>query len=252
MAGFKRKAVYLVVSVKAMRIVIIVAMSLILRSQLAAQKTTSYIVKAGQVMADVVPAEALYVFPAFKNGTVYFRDASVSAQKLNYQIMLGEMQFIAPNGDTLAIAEPAIIKNIVIDTTVFYYDKAYLQHVAQIDSFKLAVNEVFIQAPYRTRGGYDVPTATSAISTYSSISAVTGMPRLQVRKDVQVQKISNYYIGDKFNHFYRVDKKSFLSLFNSKKEAIQEYLKNNKVDFFNQDDLIKLLKFCVHGAVSPN
>jgi len=170
---------------------------------ISAQQRKAYIVKAGETPGEALPAEALYVFPVFKEGIVYLRDGSFSRQKFNYNILQSEMQFISTNGDTLAIADPPMIKNIIIDTVVYYYDKSYLQVISQIDSFKLAIKQTLTQLPYRTRAGYDAPSGVSSITTYGSITARGSVARLQARKDVLFEKEIVYYVSRSIQSFYQ-------------------------------------------------
>jgi hypothetical protein len=231
-----------------MKVLLAVTMSFFLLDSISGQQTKSYIVKAGERISEAIPADGMYAFPAFKAATVFMRDGSISAARLNYNIFLNEMQFIGNKGDTMAIAYPETIKYISIDTTLYFYDKTYLQVVLQIDSFKLAIKQSFSQAPYRTRGGYDVPTAVSAITTYSSINTSNGSGNLQAKKDVIFERTVSYFISDKFNHFFKADKKSFLNIFSNNKSLIQDYMNRNKTDFFNKNALEKLLKFCVSNS----
>lgn len=228
-----------------MRVVFIFAITVFFLNICSAQQKNTYIVKAGEIPGEVLPADAMYTFPVFTPGTVYMRDGSSSWQKLNYYIMLDEMHFIGPNADTLAIADPNLIKRIVIDTCIYYYDKAYLKVLLQVDSFKLAVKQMLVQSSYRTRGGYNAPTAISSITTFSSIYKGGSMRGLQVKKDVQFNKDTSYFVSDKFNHFFKADKKTFLQLFPNKRIITQNYIRDNNIDFFKESDLKKLLQFCI-------
>lgn len=227
-----------------MRVLAIAVPFLLAVNTLSSQNTKRYVVRAGENPAQVLPAEAMYVLPVFTHGTVYMRDGSTSRQKFNYNIILDEMQFIGPAGDTLTIAEPGMIKNLVIDSLLFYYEKNYLQVISQVDSFKIAIKQVLVQTPYRTRGGYDAPSATSSITTYSSILSRGSRGLLEVKKDVQFEKERFYFVGDKFNTFFKADKKSFLTIFGTKNDAILNYMKEHEINFRNEADLQKLLAFC--------
>jgi len=46
-----------------------------------------------------------------------------------------------------------------------------------------------------------------------------------------------------FNHFEQANKKNFLNFYPSKGKEIKNYLKENKVDFSNQDDVEKMIVF---------
>jgi hypothetical protein len=228
-----------------MRIIVAFVIVILFQFSGIAQQKNTYIVKAGESPADVLPADAIYAFPVFKDGIVNMRDGSSSRQKLNYYVILNEMHFIGTYGDTLAIADPNLIKSITVDTVVYYYDKTFLQVLLQVDSFKLAVKQILLESSYRTRGGYDVPTAISSITTYGSLNKGGSMRQLQLKKDVQFSKETSYFVSDKFNHFFRADRKAFLELFSNKRTMILQFIKENKISFFKESDLKKLLQFCV-------
>lgn len=227
-----------------MRTSLVIAFCLLFINHLTAQQRKTYVVKAGEIPLEVLPNEAMYSLPAFTNGTVFLRDGTTSRQKFNYNIPLDEMHFIGANNDTLAIAEPEMIKYVLVDTFVYYYDKSYLRVIAQMDSFKIAIKQVLVQSPYQTRGGYDAASSVSAISTYGSVYYNGQIARLQIKKDVELEKKSVYFISDRFNHFLKADKKAFFKIFSTKKDLIDKYLTETRVDFNNEENLKKLWIYC--------
>jgi hypothetical protein len=49
-----------------------------------------------------------------------------------------------------------------------------------------------------------------------------------------------YFIGDRFNHFSKANKKGLLKIYHSKEKEVEKYLQENKTDFNNEEDLKKL------------
>ncbi len=213
--------------------------------QSKAQQRKIYSIKAGEIPAQVLPDEAMYVLPSFTDGQLFFRDGSYARQKFNYNCAVGEMQFINDKGDTLAIADPTLARYIKIDTLNFYFDKDFVQSIAEEDSFKLAVKQKLMVIADKTHSGYDIVTSSSSISTFSNIITNGKRFPLQIDKDVLLTKIPTYYLGDRYNHFLKADKKAFLNIFGNKNKSIQKYLKENSINFNKEDDLRKLFKFCV-------
>ena len=58
-----------------------------------------------------------------------------------------------------------------------------------------------------------------------------------------IKKETQYFFGDKYNHFVRSGKKKLLLLFPKEQASIENYLKENKVDFDKKDDLEKITQF---------
>lgn len=210
----------------------------------ASAQSKEYPVLAGEIPDKVLPYEAKYLLPAFTKGTAFLRDGSSSTYLFNYNFLLDEMHFVSASGDTLAIADPLLLSSVVIDSLVFYYDKSYMRVLLQIENYKLALKQEMVQIADKTRGGYDVPSAVSAIKTYSSISnGNSSIFHLQVQKDVLFRGERSYYITDASNHFLPAIKKNFYALF--EKKGIQIYFKQHKVNFHNEADLEALMRFCL-------
>lgn len=209
---------------------------------LKAQIVKDYSVRVGEKPNEVLPNEALYELPVFKQGTIFLRDGTSSIKKINYNFFLNEMHFIGDNNDTLAMAEPVLIKRIVIDSMVFYFDKGFLKEIFNSGKYKLMVREHLMQIGDRTRGAYDMPTASSSIRTYGTINNGQTL-QLQVKKDVIFRKEISYYIGDSFDLFLKATKKNFQLLFEQK--DIFQFVKANHINLNKEKDLKFLLQFCV-------
>ncbi len=226
-----------------MRVVFLVA-SLVLSVALAAQTRKTYIVRAGEIPVEVLPVEAVYSFPHFKKGIVYLRDGTATSQLLNYNLALDEMHFISGNKDTLAIATPEAVKYVAFDSTSFYFDKNYFEVLFNRGDHKLAIKQFLLQTPYGKRSAFDISSSISSIDTYSSTFNNGRMAKLQIAKDVEMEKKLMYFISDRFNHFYPADKKYFYKIFPNKKTELDNFLKEHHVNFRDKNELIGLINFC--------
>jgi hypothetical protein len=226
-----------------MKIPAILLISLLNINNLCSQTDEIYTVKAGEI----IPAKAIYTLPAFAIGTAFLKDGTSAKQPLNFNCLTGEMQFINRAGDTLAIADPGLIKSIVIDTLIFYYgDKNFMQQVLEVDSFKLCIHQQLAQLPGKVAGGYGTATENGGTEQYHSINTdAFGTQNLRAAKDMAFKKVVTYYIGNQFNLFYKADKNVFFRFFFRKKVMIQQFLKDNNINFSNRQDLQRLLQFCV-------
>jgi len=207
-----------------------------------AQTGKFYSVKVGEVPNEVLPVEAMYLLPHFTAGTAFMRDGSSAAEKFNYNFLLDEMHFITAGGDTLAISEPLLLKSVVIDSMVFYYDKGYVRQIFERHNYKLALKQQMVQVADKTRGAYDAASGASSIKTYGIINNNGQIYQLQVKKDVFFREVISFYFSDAFNHFLKASKKNFMTVF--PKEDLSKYLKQHKVNFNNEADLKALLQFC--------
>lgn len=210
--------------------------------QLCAQ-TKNWTVKSGDEIKESLPAGVRFRYPEFVPGSVYFKDGTTSHALLNYSLLTGEMIFVNPDKDTLAIANEATIKLITVNTDSFYYDKVYVELVSGGTSAKLAKKEMIKLGDIKKIGGYGQASSTSAISNLSTVYNGNTVTKLSVNADLQLLKETSYYIGDYYNHFLLATKKNILKMFGKQQPVIEKFLKENQIKFNNQNDLKKLIDF---------
>ena len=209
-----------------------------------AQDSLTIFIPAGKSISDVAKPEKLYRYPDFRNGKVFFRDGTITSAKLNYNYLNGEVEFISGK-DTLAIVKEQVLnlRDIEIDTAKFYYSGGYLEQVANIDNRKILKKQEYKVSKREKIGGYEQPSSTTAIESYSSITDSHGMmnTKLIVRENITLVRPPQYFIGDQYNTFLPANKKNFLRLYQKNKAQIERYFRSNDVDFKKLEDLKKLL-----------
>lgn len=223
---------------------IVVAGLLLLCLSAQAQFREMYQVKSGESPVETIPLKAQFFLPEFKRGTAFLRNGTHTYQTFNYNHLLDEMMFIVPSGDTLAIAEPKELEYIQLDSAVFYYDKGYLREVEKAGIYKLVERERLIQFFDKVEGAYGTTSGSYAVTTYSNIYNAGRNYKLTVKRDVVFARIKVFFVGDQYNRFHKADKKGFADLFPDKKEAILEYIKNEKLNLNDAGDIEKLFRFC--------
>jgi len=93
----------------------------------SAQKNKRYTVNPGQKIFEVIPQSDIYKYPEFTVGMVLIKDGTFASAKLNYNGLLGEMQFIDPRGDTLSLADEKNISSYLHQNTVNFNDEGDLK-----------------------------------------------------------------------------------------------------------------------------
>jgi hypothetical protein len=147
-------------------------------------------VKSGQDPSKVISIHDKYRFAKFTDGKIHYLN-NVSAGKLNYCILLGEIHFIDPKRDTLSLANEHLIKVVTIGESNFYYDKEsrYVEEIEEYDQVKLAVRQVMIVGNSERKGAYGHSTGAGSIRTYSSLAFGNGqVQRLQINGDILLVK----------------------------------------------------------------
>jgi hypothetical protein len=113
---------------------VLLAICILLSTFLPAQDSSVVIfIEAGRNVSDVLTPARIYKLPDFTDGKIIFRDGNWSRALLNYNYLNGEIEFINPNKDTLAIAKNQMlnIKQVTIDTITFVYNDGYLELVTE-------------------------------------------------------------------------------------------------------------------------
>lgn len=206
-------------------------------------QTNTWSVPAGSRINDVLNDSIVYRYPQFTQGFVYFKDGKISRAPLNLNRVTGEMQFISPSNDTLAVANEATVKSIVVQRDTFYFDKFFIEQLHNAVTAKLGKVEAIIQADLQKEGGYDQMSSTASISTISSLYNGSNSYKLSERIAITLNRKTIYFIGNNFNHFLPASKKNVLKMFNTKSTAIELFLKENNISFANEADLDKLVEF---------
>lgn len=218
-------------------------------NQALAQSPQHAKIKAGADKVGNIPNQQKYQYAEFLPGKLVFNTGANAPGKFNYNILLGEVHFIPPSGDTLALANEFTIKHVIIGQDTFYYDSkaGYLQVVGNYQPVKLAVQRKLAIIKNGKESGYDQTSSVSAIRQYSSYSDANGRIRtLSPKTDVLLSKVSTYYIIDLNQRTYPASKAALITIFNKHKSDINQFIKVNKISFHEDADLRKILQFCHH------
>ena len=204
---------------------------------------STIVIKAGTSLRESVSMTDLYQYLQFVTGKVFFKHGDSGVAKLNYSKLLDEMQFIGPKNDTLAIANAGTIRFIRINIDVFYYDNGYVKLLKDTNGIKLAEKQTLRVAGKEKIGAYGMASPTSAIDNYGKLIDQRSIYNLVPREDIILAKKTQYYFGDKYNHFVWATRKNLLRHFSEKSGILNAYLKDHNIDFNKKEDLEKLLEF---------
>lgn len=214
-----------------------------LASLALAQKKETYIVNPGQKPVETIPDSAQYAYPSFTKGNISFRDGrSSGTARMNYNYLFEEMMFLNPKGDTLAIDEAALVRQIIINTDTFYFSDVFIKQKANYGDIKLGYREYFRVANIRKIGAMGQATSNT-VESYNAANTASDIRSLVVQEVVNLEKTHQFYLGDKFNNFQLANRKNLLALFPDKSKQVKAFLKENNINFTQESDLIKLLVY---------
>ena len=200
-------------------------------------------IKAGTSFNESVSITDVYEYPQFVYGKVFFIPGDSSGGRLNYNRFLDQMQFIDLKGDTLNIAYPGTIKFIRISNDLFYYDNGYVKLIKDNNTIKLTAKQTLKVSGKNKIGAYNMASTASAIDSYNSLTIDHKNYNLTPKEEFTLTKKTEYYFGDKYNRFVLANKKNIVRMFPKQERVVTAYLKENNVDFYNREDIEKLLQF---------
>jgi len=209
-----------------------------LQAQVYEKKT----VHAGRSLAEV----SYYLFPSFRDAKVQFKKGGELVSKLNFNLLICQMQFIDPKGDTLNLARPDDIDEIDFDSTSFFYDKGYYQVLANINGARLAVLRKVSYEPIKIGAlGLRNHSGTGTEEEGSFVHK-SGDKELTLNEDVDITKETTYFLIAGNGEIIKASRPGFLKMISKNSQSIKTYIKENKPDFNKESDLKKIFSFCTN------
>lgn len=200
-------------------------------------------VKSGETF----PENEKYRYAKFTPGFVEYHNGRAPSQALlNYNMLLREMQFLN-NRDTMSIADTPAIRRIRIGDDEFVYDQngLVMTVLGHYGTVTLAVDHSLKLANVDKEGGFGMSSGASSIKSYSSYPTNAGTrAKLEVRGDVVYSHQRILTLINKNNLVFPASRKGILKVYPKKKSEIDNYLKDNPIQFGDVADVKKLLEYC--------
>jgi hypothetical protein len=191
----------------------------------------------------LVPVKGIYRFSSFNAGAIVFRNGIITGARMNYNISFDEMHFISHIGDTLAVAAPASISFINLNSSRFYYSKGYLQVVDNFNGVLLGFKQVLGGQQLR-KEGYGRVSLMEDVKTYGFFTGNGQRFMAGDGNEVQVFAKEYYFFGDADGRFLKTRKEYLYRQFPQHRSAISKFIKTHHSNFNKLDDLLELLVFC--------
>jgi len=202
---------------------------------------------AGEDLTQVVSTQFQYVFPEFTGGDVFYAGMPKVSGILNYNTLLGEMQFLDQNGQVLSLANVKDVTMVNIGNRRFFPFKGneFTEELMSTGKVQLRVKRSGNAAQHSKKGAYGTTSATSSITSYSSISSDSRQYNLTVAENVLVTLNNFYYLVELNNkHILIKNITAFTKMFPTHRAEIEAFAKENNIRLNNGDDLKALLEFC--------
>ena len=218
---------------------------LLIPAWVSAQKKQIIEATSGEDLSKKVSLQIQFLFPEFTNGDVYYKGYRGSG-KLNYNMLLGEMQFVE-NNQVQALDNVKDVIVVTINNRNFYpfNEKEFTELLQTTGDYQLRVRRKGNTASHSKKGAYGTYSSTSSITSYSSINSDNRMYDLNVQEEVLISLNYFYYlVGSNGKHVQIRNIKAFTKLFPAYRTQIEEFAKEHRTRFNHEDDLKTLLEFC--------
>jgi hypothetical protein len=192
---------------------------------------------------ELFPDSIKFRYPSFIKGWIFYKDGSSAHAQFNLNLVLDEIQFIHPNGDTLSIIEEETVKFITIGKDSFLYKKGIIELAHGLQPLKLGRHQKISVAAKEKIGAYGESSGTTSITSFGSFYANDQVFQLRLNENLVLEKeVSWYFIRNDLLVFLPANRNNLLKLVENKND-VRNYLAQYQVNFKKEADLLRLLQY---------
>ena len=219
----------------------IITAAFLIFSSVQAQYYKRITVEAGTKVADKFPPAVRYLYPQFADGQVFMKTGAVNEARLNYNLLLGEIEFLQGT-DTLVIARKKDVYLVTVDRDTFLYKNSYLKQIHS-GALKVYLRDKIELKDIVKKGAMGSSNRTTSVGSYSSLPLDGKLYELVPADDMEFQRTVEFFILTSSGELVEFRKKNVLTLYPAMEDEIQKYLKSNKVNFESQEDIVRFAGF---------
>ncbi|MDR0712632.1 MAG: hypothetical protein LBF67_09870 [Prevotellaceae bacterium] len=190
-------------------------------------------------VTQIMSGETQYLLPQFTDGIVIFKSGAQASAKLNYNMLLEQMQFIGDDSSIMAIANPDEVQYVSIGKRFFIRYKATFIEILLDGETQLGVSRKLRIIDHRKDGGYG---GTTSLMKVESVSGIDGAPadHLIGAEELIFEENKIYYLIKNFKPKV-ANKKAFIKAFPACKDEIA---RQKDVDYSKEEQLRALMLLC--------
>jgi hypothetical protein len=235
-----------------------VCLSILLAGPVVAQNQRSVHVNFADTLNTVLSMGFQYLYPAFTRGTVYFTTGQATTSYLNYNILMNEIHFMdlatirniqfKDESEYLTYAQSLVltdVRYVLIGSDHFFNTPRGIMYLVANYDPKLLRKDFIKLKSQSNIGAYGMQTQVSSIEARTNLPSSPDLGSEGVKPKIVTEytrKTDFFLFRD--GKVYSANRKGFERMFRNKRNEIRQYVKDNRVDFNNEDDLVKLLEFC--------
>ncbi len=233
--------------------------SLLFVIQIQGQDQNRVNVNFGDTLNNVLSMGFQYLYPEFTRGTVHFSTNERSSAFLNYNILLNEIHFMnladikdknfESEADFLNYAQSLDLRevsHITIKGDNFINTNRGIMYLVADDEVKLLRNDIIKMSGQSNIGAYGMQSQTSSVERRSSSPSERARRGEEFTQEIitEYSRETQFYLSSD-NRIRRATQRGFERTFRSKRDSIRQFIRENDIDFKNEEDLIRLLKYCL-------
>jgi len=185
-----------------------------------------------------------YLYPEFSQSIVKLKNGQSKKTIMNYNTFTEKMVFEQDN-KLMDLIGVELIDTVFMQKNKFVPVGEIFHEVVLTGPISLYIQHKGNIMPAGKPGAYGGTSMTSSTQSYSGISSGTGnYYNLKLPSDVAVKVDPIYWVKKDNDMFSFITKKQFLKIFPDKSVEIKQYIKKNRIKFYNRDHLIQLINYC--------
>lgn len=186
-----------------------------------------------------------FLFDEFQDATVFYRDGRQFMVNLNYNL-IGNCFLFKDVEDDNNLKEFAYINQIAMvktgDRTFLISRNGKSQELLQMEPQVLVEYKGKVKDPGK-RAAYGGRSETSAITSISSIQSGGQYHKLEGDRRIVYGLNKTYQITHNKKEKLFSTQKQFLKIFPEQKETLEQFIKENNIDFQNPEQVVTLVNY---------
>lgn len=186
-----------------------------------------------------------FLFDGFRDATIYYRDGRQFMANLNFNL-IGNRFLFKDVEDNNALKEFAEIDKVAMvkagDRTFLMSRNGKAQEVLQMEPQVLVEYRGKVKDPGK-RAGYGGRSETASIDRIGIYRADGNTFQLEGDRYLVYGLNKTYQIMHNKKAKTFITEKQFLKIFPAHKEALEKYIRENKIDFQNTEDVVTLVNY---------
>ena len=219
---------------------------LVLPVTTGAQTTKRGTVEAaiGTDLNEILPDDMIYMYKEFQKGTVFFHDRSTAEGIMNIYLPGSHLHFIGAK-DTLQMKNQDAARLLSIGSdTYLRHDKIWSRIIATSGTTALCLRSVVNIHSDQKIGAYGTTDATSSIANVDMVHSMEGSSSGRLKSLRRIPySITHYALLYDGQKLHSATKRNFRKLFPDKKDDIDKYIKEHKLNLTTAKDALQLYQF---------